>query len=278
MYNAMMVDLTINGWSGRKQSKDAMQAVDLLYNATNAGNFSKALVDRDELAKINKAASKVRAYHHKMTMPWNDGGTRVLPSVLYFEYMNGINNLKEKYLEVVEEFLNKYDDLVEKAKDLLGGLFNQADYPSGSRLRCLYDVRVLISPLAASDDFRVSLDASTIESLKEDYERESKQMLTDAIKDVWKRMHTVLTKLHERMTGDTYFKNTIITNVEELCDVARAFNLTRDPKLDKLIDDVLAYVVKDPKDLRKSAVLREETASFAKSALDQIDKVIGVES
>ena len=59
------------------------------------------------------------------------------------------------------------------------------------------------------------------------------------------------------------FRDTIVTNLVKLVDVLPKLNVTGDPELERLADQVRASLLVDPQELRKSESVRTETAKAA---------------
>ena len=80
--SAMLVELSISTWTGRKLDKRASQDVTSTNNAvTGVANVHKKLLgDCAELDIIQKFVGNVRNIHYAMTMPWSDTGIRLLPT------------------------------------------------------------------------------------------------------------------------------------------------------------------------------------------------------
>ena len=128
--SAMLVSVHISTWSGRKYDKKATAEVNELHGSTNAGKFNKILVDEEAVKAVTKIASAAREYFYKNTLAWDDYGRRLLPSTNYFEFMTGVGDFKDKYQRSVEEFITKYQELIDGARQRLNGLFNESDYPT----------------------------------------------------------------------------------------------------------------------------------------------------
>lgn len=129
--SAMLVDLSLSVWTGRKLDKTVSAEVDASKNTKGrAGNYHKNLLAGSEkLAEIGKLSSTIRNWSYSQTSPWSDAGTRLLPSTLFFEYKSKLSEYEKMFTDKVTEFLAEYDVLVSKAAFQLGDLFNREDYP-----------------------------------------------------------------------------------------------------------------------------------------------------
>ena len=86
--SAMLVDLSISLWSGRKLDRKVSGEVDTINSTqTRAGNYNKNLLAGDtSLSEIQKVVTMIRTYHNSITIPWSNSGIRLLPTALFMEY------------------------------------------------------------------------------------------------------------------------------------------------------------------------------------------------
>ena len=77
---AMLVELSISTWTGRKLDKRASQDVVQANGAdTGTANVHKKLLgDCQELVAVQKFGANSRNIHYSSTMPWSDVGWRML--------------------------------------------------------------------------------------------------------------------------------------------------------------------------------------------------------
>ena len=123
--SAMLVELSISTWTGRKLDKQASQVVTTTNNASSgvANVHKKLLGDCAELDMIQKFVGNVRNEHYAMTMPWSDTGIRLLPTAQYFKYHRVMTDFANSHKELITKFLNAYANRVADAQDKLGDLF-----------------------------------------------------------------------------------------------------------------------------------------------------------
>src|SRR5437870_3639716 len=105
-HRAVLASLHINIWTGWKADVDLTSTVHQQNKmAPDSGMYHKRLVPRSALAPLFAILSEARRYHHEMTSPWLDGGTRILSNVLYLQYAQYMQGLRQKYMDVaVPEF------------------------------------------------------------------------------------------------------------------------------------------------------------------------------
>ena len=271
--NAMLVDLNISMWTGRKMDKKVSEEVDVSKSTkARAGNYHKNLLaGSDKLDKIQKVVTAVRAWNYQQTLPWSDGGSRLLPMKSFFDYKATLNNYEAQYNTAVDEFLEEYPQLVSSSAFTLGELFDRGEYPTADSLRSRFGFKYVFCPVPDVGDFRIDVEETAKQELQQQYKDYYEGKLADAMKDAWDRLHKTLTHLSDRMDytdeNKKKFWDSTITNASELCGLLTSLNVTNDPKLEAMrqkLEKALAGV--EPSHIKESEAIR----SSVKAKVDEI--------
>jgi hypothetical protein len=277
---AMLVDLSVGYWRGKAKDRQVTRDVHArMEAASDAGVYEKALVGKDRIGALAALAWDARAFHLEHTLPWMDKGCRILTCAAFGAYQKAMTEFKTKFEELGEEFLAAYDDTLEEARRRLGRMFKVEDYPTKDEIRrkLLFDVRV--SPVPEAGDFRVELDGEEVGRMRRELEERSQAALAEAMRSLWERVRVVVEHLAERL-GDpkAIFRDTLVSNAQELCDLLPALNVTDDPNLEavrKAVVDRLCGT--DPQTLREDAGVRKEVAKAAEDILGRMAGFMGAE-
>ena len=267
---AMLVKLSISQWTAKKLDKKVTAEVARNYGTDeDRGRYNKVLIAKGELDKITKAVSAARAFHYANTLPWGDDGSRILPSANYLAYAQAMAKLRNDFDLAVETFVANYPDLVDQARRELNGLFRVEDYPSYSRIKAKFSFQVGIDPIPSAADFRVQLQDADVERIRQDIQTRAEAAQQDAVQDLWNRLHDVVSRMAERLgTPYAIFRDSLVGNVSELCDLLPRLNLTGDPQLETMRREVADKLTKhDPQTLRDNQYARKDTAKAAEDIL-----------
>ena len=273
--SAMLVELNISTWTGRKFDKQVSQEVDTAKQTqTRAGNYSKKLfADEPTFDAIGKFAGNARTYHYHATMPWSDSGLRLLTTAMYFDYHKQITTMQSDFDQLVDEFVGQYDVLVNKARVKLGALFNATDYPSVEDVKAKFRFSVKYAPVPEVGDFRVNIGREAQELLQTSYAEYYQSNLANAYTDVWERTHEALKNMSVKLSGTQkqIFRDTLVSNVREMVELLDKFNITGDTKMKQAkvkIENALLGVTPDA--LREDDELRHDTKSKVDELLKEL--------
>lgn len=276
--SALLAELSIGVWEGRKQDKKASSTITTLNNANKkAARVTKdLLVDCEELKAVKKYAQTMRDFHRNSTMPWSNMGHRLLTNSYFLDYDRHMKVMMENFAKLVEEFLSVYSWEVTATQVKLGDMYNPSEYPSVDVLRGKFKCRLNYMPVPDCNDFRVDVNTEAKAVLEQSYSKFYAEQLTSAMADVGKRVLEPLQNMSKMLdygngVKATGFHHTLVDNTLAVVDVLKACNLSQDPRLEQIrsrLSAALRGVTTDG--LRKDPYLRAET----KRNVDEIIKTL----
>lgn len=275
---AMLAELSISVWTGRRKDKRASDDVTTQSHAHKgvASVNKKLLGDCAELVSIQKFASNVRTVHYASTMPWSDTGMRLLPTAQYFKYHEQMTQLQTEFDRLVQVFLEAYDWEVMQAQTKLGSLFIRDEYPTLESLRDKFAFRLNYIPVPDAGDWRVDMGNETQNALRAQYEKFYSEQMDRAMRDVWQRLHDELQRFIKQLDVDASGRKgkiyqSTMDHVMHLIDMMDAANFTNDPSL-QLAQARLRQTLGGltPADLRSSDAFRASTKRDLEEAIKSL--------
>lgn len=266
--NCMTVNLHIGMWEGRRLDREAGKKIVRDADATDseAVRVNKLIVPKDSFAEVTTARNKLRQHYLDHTLPWKDNGDRVLTRRMFPQFIPEHEALKNTFDDAASDYVNKkYLAAREQAEFRLGKLFTAGDYPSPGELRGKFYVTLEIDAVPEKDDFRVALDAGTIDTIKTNMEAAMKERVTNAMQDVYQRVFdTVQHFMSKTSDTDAIFRDSMVSNLNDLVEVLPGLNLLDDPNLKRIGKDIKASLAGySAKDLRKDPKARQAAAAEA---------------
>lgn len=266
----MLVNLQIGQWTGHRLDKEASARVTTEAGAdADAARVNKHLVPKESLKPIVQAAGAVRTHFYAKTLPWKDNGDRILPRSIYTQFIEEHGELLSKFRAAVDEFVdNTYATVRDRAEFRMGALFKDDDYPLPRSLRNRFYVNLDIDAVTEAKDFRVQMDALAVDVIRDNMERALTRRVANAMQDVWERLAKTVNYFAERMDGDAVFRDSTVNNLTEIVELLPALNITNDPNLERIRQEVLDKLGGiEPKDLRNDTLIRKRAAQEAKDII-----------
>lgn len=276
---AMVMNLSISRWEGKRLDKEASQRVTEEAGArADAARVNKHLVPKEALAPVMTAANVVRDHFYTSTLPWRDNGDRLMPRKLFTTFIERHEELKREFDAAVDKFLCvDYPTAVAQAEFRMGELFKSDDYPKAWELRNRFRVQLEFEPVSTSNDFRVQIDQEHVDKVKSTMEDAALRRVQTAQADVWRRLLEKVGRFQERLSGTTedgkpaVFRDTTVDGLYELVEMIPGLNVLDDPNIEamrqEIIDKLGGHTAAD---IRKDADLRGELAGDAKAIFDQM--------
>jgi hypothetical protein len=275
---AVLSQLSLSMWTARKQDKRVTRDAINANGATDgAGRFHKALLPMCEaLDNVHGSGREVRRFFYDNTLDWGIEGTRLLPSVKYLSFMSDLRKRKDDWEHLVNVFTADYTNFVTEAKVSLGAMFDADDYPDPAIIRDKFSINVNIMPVPETD-FRVDLPDAEMEDMK----RAVNERLVDAqqvaMRDAAQRLLDVVSKAHEKLAQpDAIFRDSLIDNIREMCDILPGLNVMDDDQLENRRLEALHKLSTVSADaLRLDPDLRSKKAAEAKAIMDKMAGLFG---
>jgi hypothetical protein len=277
--NSMLVNITLSVWSGRKLDRQVSEEIDVAKSTrTRAGNYNKNLfagvVELESVIAVSKA---IRMWNQRQTLPWSDGGERLLPLPNFLAYKQGLVEWEAKFNDAVKNFCDKYPTLIAAQAFQMGALFDRSEYPVADQIQHKFHMGYTFSPVPGTQDWRVQADDDVRRELEQQYQRAYNDRLGTVTKDLWGRLHSCLTHMSDRLTdGDEgkrkIFRDSLLTNAVDLCGLLTRLNVMNDPALEiarKHLEGTLVGL--DAKDLRKDESARKEIKASVDAILSRFE-------
>lgn len=268
---ALLIYLSINQWSGRKLDKKATATVAHAHSTeSEAGNYTKKLLpNAKELDRVNSIAGRIREYFYSQSLPWLSDGGRIIANSNFVSFTAEFRKMKSEFEQAVDQFLSEYPQLMAHAQKSLGGLYDPAEYPDLFQLRKKFKCEINFLPLPSAKDFRIQL--SDFE--RKQFESKMKEVEATAMRDCWGRLFDVVENAANKLSDPkAKFRDSLIENISELCQLLPRLNVTDDPQLELQRQKVESLVkTMKPDQLRGNAIERQDAAA----KLAEITKTMG---
>jgi len=278
---AVLVQLNISSWGTERLDKSQTERINVLNNAdAKAGKVHKDLMCGTTLAKdIDLHVGRSRLYSNQNTMPWQDRGARLLPTSLFLSYKDEMNSRETNFETMVNRFVPNYAAAKQTARNYLGSMYREEDYPDVNDIASKYKWTLSVSPIPSSGHFCLDVPAEDLENVRKSCDDFVEQKVADAMRKPWEDLHNMLTgmsgKLQEvdELNGTPKrFHETFVTNALDLCKLLNHMNITNDPQLDKARQQLeLVLAGTDVDDIKENEFVRSDMKKRVDSILNQFD-------
>jgi hypothetical protein len=286
---AMLASLSIRGiWTAVAEDERVTAEVAQRYQVeSSVGRYMKRVCDPKKvpsLRKLNQARTDLYNIHRRLTLPWDDKGTRLLPAEMYFEYTRQVQEAKQAVLDAYEQFLYELPELKRQARIDLNGLFREEDWPEPETLRRRLEIRVKILPFPDENDFRVSLGDEEVKRIREQITQDIYQSVAVSVLELVQRLRSTVTDMYERISRydskeSRSFKDTAVTNLRELLAIVPKLNVIGAPEINQICEELEQKLCQyDAQELRDNYLLRKKVLSESKAAMDRlaaVEQVLG---
>lgn len=275
--SAHIVSVEVNVWTATKQDRAISNEVTSMKNAdSEAGKFTKNLLSSSpEHKSLMNYRQTIYNWLQRSTYDWS-GSSRLLPLVNLVKFMKEFEAHDKEFNRLLDEFINKYPQIVSDAAFKQGDMFDRTQYPDASAVRSKFRIKLFVTTVP-QNDFRSNISSVIAEDLKNHYERQVGEIIDNVMVDASERFMEIASRISNACTesmpdedGKVKRKkiyDTTITQAKEICTTLKEFNLTNNQELEtarQRLEQALRDVTVD--DLRESSYVR----SVVKNDVDDI--------
>jgi hypothetical protein len=289
--SAVLVQLSISTWGTERLDRGQSDRINAINNAdSKAGKVHKDLMCGTSLAKdIELYVAKCRLFNNEQTLPWQDRGARLLPTSMFMQYKAEMNKREARFDAMVNKFVPNFEAAKQTARNYLGAMFNEADYPRAEDVASKYRWSLVISPIPESGHFCIDVPAKELAEVRLSCDSDVERKLAEAMRKPWEDLHSMLRSMSERLEEVEIpterdengvlikpkyrrFHDSFVSNAIQLCDLLKHMNVTGDPKLEEARRRVeIAVRGVDVEDVKESVIVRSQVKSKLDSILGQFD-------
>lgn len=226
------------------------------------GSYTKKIYAGEHLNNVLTAAQKLRLYIKSNSLPWLDGGYRLIKSLEFITIKQKIDELQAEFDKAVKDFIDNLAVIQNKDIKELGTAYDPNDYISENEMREKFGVRLIVEKIADNDFRNSGWDSKIIDEMQQNAIAEMETRLNNGKLEKLEELREALVHFKERLDIGK-FKQGSIDNIIESLDSIKNLNISEDASLDKLCDDIKAIIPKDGDEIREN----ENVASLAKEAL-----------
>lgn len=266
----VLVYVNISVWTGAKRDKALAVKASRREGANDdACSVTKYLVDKTMIDKVASKASAIRQAHYAVTVAWDDNGGRALPTDRWFEYQDTIQKLMEEFDAECSIFCEWYANNWQYQAGRLGNMFNADEYPHPNEMREKFRFKYSFRPIL-TPDFRTTLPESVLDAVKDSMAQGMQDGIKMATAECWGRVKDCMEKVYVTLDDPKkVFRNSLIENVEILCDTLKSLNLAGDAYLTETLADIEREIASSyPDILRVDMTARSQVAASARKFHD----------
>ncbi|MEI8373288.1 MAG: hypothetical protein WCJ35_10705 [Planctomycetota bacterium] len=269
-------------WFGTRKTLTAEQRAEAAEPFGTDARFlsaGKRLLDIAHPAykAVNSIKSKVVAFTRSMSLPYPEPGIRLIRQDRIDQFTAKMVEFQEELVEAVENLDRHYSDLKVTARQRLGSLYNNGDYPG-----------TLIGAFSIDADFPSVEPPDYLQQLNPRlYEEECQRVQSrfdEAVRlaegAFTEELAKLVSHLTERLSGREdgklkTFKASTVENLTKFFARFRQLNVRSNAQLDQLVADAQRVVRGvDARDLRDNAGLRQHVATEMSRVTSVLDGML----
>ena len=269
---AALLQLTATCWQLDKKLPQSMLAdvgnVDFLRGR-------KLLLAPDSTALIKQHIGKARNYLRKISLPFPIKGCVLVPKKLIPEIQEHLKEIAWHYNSAVEDFLYWYPQTVKDAKESLGELFDECDYPTQEAVKNKFRFQwryITIGP-SVSRVLPPSIYKEEVKKFQELMEQARSEAITALREEFVDLVSNIADKLQNHDDGrPRRLRDAAVENLKQFLDNFSSRNIFEDAQLSELVEQCRGIITNtNAKAIRGNTQVRQELHQQMEKLLTGID-------
>lgn len=273
---AMRLSFTWFGTRKALSSEQKTQAANTFHAESKFLSAGKKLIDTSDptFRAVTSVKSQATAYFKGISLPYPEPGIRLVPQNLLAEIDAKMRGFTEELTTVVDELESRFDDLKYEARQRLGDLFNEADYPPS--LEGLFEISWDF-PSVEPPEYLRRLNPELYQAECDRVKARFDEAVTLAENAFIDELNKLVEHLAERLSSaedgkPKVFRNTAIENFTEFFERFGQLNIRSNGQLDEVVEranSLLGGV--RPQQLRDNDSLRQRISSGLSAVQSSLD-------
>lgn len=269
---AALLQLTATCWQLDKKLPQSMLAdvgnVDFLRGR-------KLLLAPDSTALIKQHIGKARNYLRKISLPFPIKGCVLVPKKLIPDIQENLKEIEWHYNSAVEDFLYWYPQTVKDAKESLGELFDECDYPTQEAVKNKFRFQwryITIGP-SVSRVLPPSIYKEEVKKFQELMEQARSEAITALREEFVDLVTNIADKLQNHDDGrPRKLRDAAVENLKQFLDNFSSRNIFDDAQLAELVEQCRGIITNTNANvIRGNTQVREEVHLQMEKILAGID-------
>ena len=250
---AMKFTLSRGGTAKRVRDRDAETLVKQQLGDEGQIVSRELFSDKTNLVyQYQEVGNQMYTFHIKSTLPFGDGGQRLLPNAAYFDYTSTMGGYISRLDNLKVQIMAQWDQLVLNDVTVRNArLTNQGkpptakveDYPTMQQMDYRLYVNWYPEPVSTSGDFRFSLPPEMLQRVDQQLE----SLVAEAGRELYVRMLKPVSAFVEKLnkfTGDKgqRWHDSFVDNLNALSKELPHLNVNDDPQVTALLGQIDAIV------------------------------------
>lgn len=271
------VRVRVSSWLGNVKSNEGQQELAYNHNAeADAVSVGMNLLPKLVQKEIRDHAVGIRKALKKASLPFEDGGYRIMKATEYSKLNKEIQRRKDAFKTFIhDEIFMKYDEIRFMSQVRLGSLFDDEAFPSAETIMDRFDVHLFVQPIQNLEDLRITgMSESEIEKIKEDTMAEYERNLISGQMELVNGIRQAVEVIVGKTGNESSRYKRALEKLGELCDSVPSLNILDSDELNKLAKAIKTKIANvDSNVIKESENVKTNIKKQAESFVDALDKL-----
>ncbi len=269
-------------WFGVRKTLSAEQKALAAEQFGAEGQYlsaAKKLLDtkHEAFQQVTGIRSQILSFWKGMSLPYPEPGLRLIRQEDVEQFNTRMAELREELRQAVDNLDTYFEQLKSAARDRLGSLYNDADYPA--TLRGLFGVEFDF-PSVEPPEYLLRLNPHLYQQERQRIQQRFDEAVRLAEEAFVSEFGKLVSHLVERLGSDAdgskrVFRDSAVENITSFIERFRTLNVGSSQDLDRLVETAQQAVSGvEPQAVRDSESLRQHVATQLSAVAASLDQLL----
>jgi hypothetical protein len=196
-------------------------------------------------------------------------GVNIIATPLFLNFTEAMNEAMTKLDKARIELKNQWPAMVAAGITNSKGTASLDEYPTVDMLEEMYQMQLTYYPVADSHDFRVTLPADVVQSIKDRLSEDNEKRLAQTTIEIWKRLTSEIESAWKNLDGKK-LRPEWLERIKELAGSIPDLNLADNEDLNEAAKKAEELTEHDIETLKGDPALRKEQAKKAEALYENL--------
>lgn len=267
---ALLVSVSFRKPQMTKLDRKATRDAEMANDAHGAIKAQKMLYPKSLVDPIVALESSVYSYLRSKTIKFGDSGMYLLDTRKFIEVADRLERFKLERSQLVTVFAQNWANVLDKAREQQGALFDPSVYPDVSDVAGQFTTTISYLPVGdLGTNLFTDVEDEIRDQITERVQSSTASLVADAVRQPVERLMDAVLNVYDKTSrGDSRIFDSLMGKLEEVVDSMPALNVLDVPELNQLADYCKQQLVKPTEMLKvKDSQARIDVAEAAKNLL-----------
>ena len=222
-------------------------------------------------ARFSKMQSKAVNYLKSNSLPFLLYTVRAVPRMRIDKIVNNLNAFKTQYLDLVDEFVNSREEIIQQMMSDYPDTFKESDFPERAKLLKKFKMWWVIFEVKGPDTTELDSEelVAAFHQAQQEVNEKLAQFVEESVMLLRKKIGQTVESLSKKLAEGKVIKNTSLESVRNIHEWFKELNVFGDKNIDSALEKLKAALPEDAAFFKGNKELQMQVSKLADEVMQK---------